>query len=301
MKIGEENKRLVIGFGISVIFHFALFFPFAGQSIVNRAFAAHDERNADNPKEETVLLASDAPKEMIPEQKTPFVSDRNTAAAGKVTKETGYNIYARDNTKVKFTPYDHDAPASPDLIVDTKRGKKQDHRGEPVERKESGEVEAGKQNDGAQPVSVPGQEAREARRMPYRYDEDESIKVGFSIDEGRLNLGSRLMPYASYCIEFVNSIRESYEETRSVAIDMGILKDDEVEVLFSINAAGKIEFESVTKDSIRQQENFKTKCIMAVQYAAPVSPPPYELMRDEGQNGKIYIPFKFMFKNIRYR
>ncbi|MEK6793349.1 MAG: energy transducer TonB [Spirochaetota bacterium] len=302
MKIGDENIRLIIGFGISVIFHFVLFFPFAGgNSIAGRIFSIERPQKTADDKEETVLLSTDAPKEMIPDKRTPFVSDRNTMSTGKRTKSTGYNIYARDNTKVFLSPHDRDQEARPDLIVETLRGEKgTEPRGEKVEKKDPGDITVGKQKGDTAAVLVePGQEEMHARRMPFVYDENEEIKVGFSLDDGKLVLGSRMMPYAGYCIEFVNSVRESFFKSLSLAAIMNLRKTDEVEILFSIDGSGKIEFVSVSKPSLRQQENFQIQCIQAVMYAAPVSPPPYELMRDEGREGKLYIPFTFKIKEIQ--
>ena len=136
-------------------------------------------------------------------------------------------------------------------------------------------------------------------KIPASFEEGADRAVVFSSETGSIQLGTKAQEYFWYFYALVGSIRDSWYLTiPNQAHYLGLIRTDEVEVLLSIDEEGNIEFEKFLKTSIIGQTSLDNSCSKAIEYAKKLKPPPQGLWNDYAENGKIYIPFKFIYQNF---
>ncbi len=136
-------------------------------------------------------------------------------------------------------------------------------------------------------------------KIPSTFSEGISRAIVLSSETGVLQLGTKAEEYYWYFKSLVNSIQNSWSKTiPNQAHYLGLLRSDNVEVLISIDENGSIAFEKFLKKSNTDQISLDSSCKKAIEHASKINPPPEGLLRDYAENGKIYIPFKFVYRNF---
>ena len=136
-------------------------------------------------------------------------------------------------------------------------------------------------------------------KIPASFEEGADRAVVFSSETGSIQLGTKAQEYFWYFYSLVGSIRDSWYLTiPNQAHYLGLIRTDEVEVLISIDEEGNINFEKFLKVSEKGQTSLDNSCSKAIEYAKKLKPPPQGLLNDYAENGKIYIPFKFIYQNF---
>lgn len=145
-----------------------------------------------------------------------------------------------------------------------------------------------------------GSVSRESEpKIPATFNEGISRAVVLSSETGLMQLGTKTQEYYWYFKSLVESIQVSWSKTiPNQAHFLGLIRSDDVEVLLSIDVNGNIEFEKFLKKSDTVQSSLDSSCEKAVEHASSINPPPEGLLRDYAENGKIYIPFKFVYRNF---
>lgn len=243
-----------------------------------------------------MLLENDE-QQNIPDSNTIFQGPKNTRSQGKITPKTGYNTYGKDANRFVMSQYERDIRGSREIIVTTIR--EPETASEELPKTTEGTAAEAKKKRDAITIVEQGAVEQKARRMPFSYDDQEDMKIGFSLEDGRLTLGTRWAAHAEYFIALVGSIRESWDASIPIAHYYGIIKDDAVEVMLSIDASGKIEYVKLLQPSAQFQESMTHSCVNAVRYARPIPPPPEDLIRENGIGGKLMVPFRFIYQNIK--
>ena len=136
-------------------------------------------------------------------------------------------------------------------------------------------------------------------KIPATFNEGISRAIVLSSETGVLQLGTKAEEYYWYFKSLVNSVQSSWSKTiPNQAHYLGLIRSDNVEVLISIDENGKIAFEKFLKKSKTDQISLDSSCEKAIEHASKINPPPEGLLRDYAENGKIYIPFKFVYRNF---
>ena len=136
-------------------------------------------------------------------------------------------------------------------------------------------------------------------KIPASFEDGADRAVVLSSETGSIQLGTKAQEYFWYFYTLVGSIRDSWYLTiPNQAHFLGLLRSDEVEVLISIDLDGNIIFEKFLSNSKLGQSSLDNSCSKAIEYAKKLKPPPQGLVRDYAENGKIYIPFKFIYQNF---
>lgn len=136
-------------------------------------------------------------------------------------------------------------------------------------------------------------------KIPASFEDGADRAVVLSSETGSIQLGTKAQEYFWYFYTLVGSIRDSWYLTiPNQAHFLGLLRTDEVEVLISIDLDGNIIFEKFLSNSKLGQSSLDNSCSKAIEYAKKLKPPPQGLVRDYAENGKIYIPFKFIYQNF---
>lgn len=136
-------------------------------------------------------------------------------------------------------------------------------------------------------------------KIPATFNDGINRAVILSSETGSIQLGTKAQEYFWYFYSLVNSIRSSWGRTiPNQAHSLGLIRSDEVEVLLSIDENGDIAFEKFLKKSDIGQTSLDSSCAKAVEHAASLNAPPAGLFRDYAENGKIYIPFRFLYQNF---
>ena len=138
-------------------------------------------------------------------------------------------------------------------------------------------------------------------KIPASFEDGADRAVVLSSETGSIQLGTKAQEYFWYFYTLVGSIRDSWYLTiPNQAHFLGLLRTDEVEVLISIDLDGNIIFEKFLSNSKLGQSSLDNSCSKAIEYAKKLKPPPQGLVRDYAENGKIYIPFKFIYQNCKF-
>ena len=136
-------------------------------------------------------------------------------------------------------------------------------------------------------------------KIPASFEEGADRAVVFSSETGSMQLGTKAQEYFWYFYSLVGSVRDSWYLTiPNQAHYLGLIRTDEVEVLLSIDEEGNIEFEKFLKISENGQTSLDNSCSKAIEYAKKLKPPPQGLWNEYAENGKIYIPFRFIYQNF---
>ena len=136
-------------------------------------------------------------------------------------------------------------------------------------------------------------------KIPASFEDGADRAVVFSSETGSIQLGTKAQEYFWYFYSLVTSIRDSWYLTiPNQAHYLGLIRTDEVEVLISIDEDGNIDFERFLKTSDIGQKSLDNSCYKAIEYAKKLKSPPQGLLLEYAENGKIYIPFKFIYQNF---
>ena len=136
-------------------------------------------------------------------------------------------------------------------------------------------------------------------KIPSTFNEGISRAIVISSETGVLQLGTKAEEYYWYFKSLVDSIQNSWSKTiPNQAHYLGLIRSDDVEVLISIDENGGIAFEKFLEKSKTNQISLDSSCEKAIEHASKINPPPEGLLRDYAENGKIYIPFKFVYRNF---
>ncbi len=137
--------------------------------------------------------------------------------------------------------------------------------------------------------------------VPSNFDEGVQRAVIFSSNTGQMKLGAKALPYYWYFKQLVSSISRMWNYTiPTQAHFLGLLRSDEVEILLSIDAQGNVEFVNFLKESTFRQTSLNNSCKKAIEYTGNIGEPPVNLYNDYQKDGKIYIPFRFIYQNFLY-
>lgn len=140
---------------------------------------------------------------------------------------------------------------------------------------------------------------RSEPKIPATFNEGISRAIVLSSETGLMQLGTKTQEYYWYFKSLVESIQSSWSKTiPNQAHYLGLIRSDNVEVLLSIDKNGNIEFDKFLKKSDTGQASLDSSCEKAVEHASSINPPPEGLLRDYAEDGKIYIPFKFIYRNF---
>ncbi len=141
---------------------------------------------------------------------------------------------------------------------------------------------------------------RPENKIPATFDEGADRAVVLSSETGAIQLGTKAQEYFWYFYSLVNAIRSSWMNTiPNQAHFLGLIRTDEVEVLLSIDEDGNIAFEKFLQKSSKEQISLDSSAEKAIEYSGKLKPPPAGLWRDYAENGRIYIPFRFIYQNFR--
>lgn len=171
----------------------------------------------------------------------------------------------------------------------------------PFEANENGELKDNRviNNNTVETYKPKNPSSKTDAKIPATFDDGADRAVVLSSETGSIQLGTKAQEYFWYFYTLVDSIRSSWFLTiPNQAHYLGLIKSDEVEVLLSIDEDGNILFEKFIKRSDIGQSSLDISCSKAIEYAKRLKPPPQGLVRDYAEDGKIYIPFRFIYQNF---
>ncbi len=137
------------------------------------------------------------------------------------------------------------------------------------------------------------------KKVPSTFDEAADRAIIFSSETGKMRLGTQALPYYWYFKGLVSSISKMWGYTiPNQAHFLGLIRSDEVEILLSIDENGKVEFVRFLRQSRLGQNSLNNSCQKAIEYTGNIGIPPSGLFEQYQENGKIYIPFRFIYQNV---
>ncbi len=140
------------------------------------------------------------------------------------------------------------------------------------------------------------------KKIPSTFNEASDRAIIFSAETGKMRLGTRALPYYWYFKGLVSGISRMWNYTiPNQAHYLGLIQSDEVELLLSIDENGNVEFVYFLKQSKLGQSSLNSSCQKAVEYTGNIGVPPTALFEEYQENGKIYIPFRFIYQNHKKR
>lgn len=286
-------KENLFAFSLSIIIHLMLL-SLLFQNIDNiknmmhnniaKEEAIEDAIEVDLDFDDYVVLVDpiDVPeeKEYKPEP-TKFVSDRNIQSQGE--PELLPNLLPQ-----LFKPF----------IEETQQTQQE---GITREENDSAVAELEESSDGEVEIYRPeGTEGSLTdKKVPSTFDEAADRAIIFSSETGKMRLGTRALPYYWYFKGLVSGISDMWRYTiPNQAHFLGIIRSDEVEVLLSIDEKGDVEFVRFLRQSRLGQNSLNNSCQKAIEYTGNIGVPPQGLWEEYAENGKIYIPFRFLYQNM---
>ena len=300
-KISNIKKKLIkrkdILFSVIVSFILHIFlFSFINTSIMQEVFAYEKAKKEaeERYKKDNYMFLVETPEVEEEESKedTPFASDKTLRSKGQTDVKPS-KVFS-DTSVFSFLG---DGANSP--IIErrpTENIKPNNNQIQPKEKKELGNEISRDKVETYKPKN-PG--IKGDTKIPASFEEGADRAVVFSSETGSMQLGTKAQEYFWYFYALVGSIRDSWYLTiPNQAHYLGLIRTDEVEVLLSIDEEGNIEFEKFLKTSINGQTSLDNSCSKAIEYAKKLKPPPQGLWNDYAENGKIYIPFKFIYQNF---
>lgn len=273
------RRDYIFALALSVIIHAILFSliinqPYFLQSMV---LEEDEKKKEKNGYDYVILVDNEAPPEEKVNEETQFVSERNTSQYGFNTPSStiipNNSVMGGQNHQKPNTPNNNQNNAN---INQSQYGNVSIYSPEKTETK------------------------KEQKKIPSSFDEAYERALIFSSETGRMQLGTRAMDYYWYFKNIVAKIGDMWRYTiPNQAHYMGLIRSDDVEILLSIDEEGNIEFVDYLKKSSLGQQSLDNSCMKAAEYAGNVGAPPETLMEEYGENGKIYIPFRFIYQNFR--
>ncbi len=290
-----KRKDIIFSVIVSFILHIFLF-SFINTSIMQDVFAYEKAKQEaeEKSKENEYMFLVETPEVEEEESKenTPFASDKTLRSKGQTDVKPSKTF--SDTSVFSFLG---DGANSP--IVErrpTEYIKPNNNQLQQREKKDLGN-EISRDNVETYKPKNPGMKGD--TKIPASFEEGADRAVVFSSETGSIQLGTKAQEYFWYFYALVGSIRDSWYLTiPNQAHYLGLIRTDEVEVLISIDEEGNIEFEKFLKTSANGQTSLDNSCSKAIEYAKKLKPPPQGLWNDYAENGKIYIPFKFIYQNF---
>ena len=285
-----KRKDIIFAIIVSLILHIFVF-SFINTSIVKSVFA-YDRASEleENIKKDDYMFLVETPdvEEEENKEETPFASDKSLMSRGLANVNP-----SRTFSDTSVFSFFGDGANSP--IVE-RRQNILPNNNDNIKRDELGEDISGENVETYKPKN-PG--IKGDTKIPASFEDGADRAVVLSSRTGGIQLGTKAQEYFWYFYSLVGSIRDSWYLTiPNQAHYLGLLRTDEVEVLISVDEDGNIIFEKFLKKSQIGQNSLDNSCSKAIEYAKKLKPPPQGLMRDYAENGKIYIPFKFIYQNF---
>lgn len=274
-----RRQVYIFALSLSIIIHAILFSLIINQPYFLQSMILEDTegKREKNEYDYIILVDNEAQPEEKVNEETQFVSDRNTS-------QYGFN-----------------RPSSTIIPNNSVRGGQNYQRANtPNNNQNNANIKQSQYGD----VSIYSPEKtetkKEQKKVPSSFNEASERALVFSSETGRMQLGTRAMDYYWYFKNIVVKIGDMWRYTiPNQAHYMGLIRSDDVEILLSIDEEGKIEFVDYLKRSSLGQQSLDNSCMKAAEYAGNVGTPPETLMKEYGENGKIYIPFRFIYQNFR--
>lgn len=286
-----KRKDAIFAVIVSLIVHIFIF-SFINTSVMESVFAYERIRQSEEElKRDDYMFLVETPdiEEEENEEDTPFASDKSLRSRGQLNVNPSRTF----SDASVFSFFGDGANSS---IVERRQNERSLSQNDNLRRNELGEDIRREEVETYKPKN-PGIKGN--TKIPASFEDGADRAVVLSSQTGGIQLGTKAQEYFWYFYSLVGSIRDSWYLTiPNQAHYLGLLRTDEVEVLISIDENGNILFERFLKRSSIGQGSLDNSCSKAVEYAKKLKPPPQGLLRDYAENGKVYIPFKFIYQNF---
>ena len=290
-----KRKDIIFSVIVSFILHIFIF-TFINTSIMQDVFAyekAKQEAEEKLKKDDYMFLVEtpDVEEEESKEE-TPFASDKTLRSKGQTDVKPSKFF---SDTSVFF--FFFDGANSP--IVERRPNQNLNPNHNTTQNQPKKELGKELSRDNVETYKPKNPGIKGDTKIPASFEEGADRAVVFSSETGSMQLGTKAQEYFWYFYSLVGSVRDSWYLTiPNQAHYLGLIRTDEVEVLLSIDEEGNIEFEKFLKTSANGQTSLDNSCSKAIEYAKKLKPPPQGLWNEYAENGKIYIPFKFIYQNF---
>ena len=290
-----KRKDIIFSVIVSFILHIFIF-SFINTSIMQDVFAyekAKQEAEEKLKKDDYMFLVEtpDVEEEESKEE-TPFASDKTLRSKGQTDVKP--SKFFSDTSVFSFLG---DGANSP--IVERRPNQNLNPNNNTTQNQPKKELGKELSRDNVETYKPKNPGIKGDTKIPASFEEGADRAVVFSSETGSMQLGTKAQEYFWYFYSLVGSIRDSWYLTiPNQAHYLGLIRTDEVEVLLSIDEEGNIEFEKFLKTSANGQTSLDNSCSKAIEYAKKLKPPPQGLWNEYAENGKIYIPFKFIYQNF---
>lgn len=286
-----KRKDAIFAVIVSLIVHIFIF-SFINTSVMESVFAYERRRQSEEElKRDDYMFLVETPdiEEEENKEDTPFASDKSLRSRGQLNVNPSRTF----SDASVFSFFGDGANSS---IVERRQNERSLSQNDNLRRNELGEDIRREEVETYKPKN-PGIKGN--TKIPASFEDGADRAVVLSSQTGGIQLGTKAQEYFWYFYSLVGSIRDSWYLTiPNQAHYLGLLRTDEVEVLISIDENGNILFERFLKRSSIGQGSLDNSCSKAVEYAKKLKPPPQGLLRDYAENGKVYIPFKFIYQNF---
>ena len=290
-----KRKDIIFSVIVSFILHIFIF-SFINTSIMQDVFAyekAKQEAEEKLKKDDYMFLVEtpDVEEEESKEE-TPFASDKTLRSKGQTDVKP--SKFFSDTSVFSFLG---DGANSP--IVERRPNQNLNPNNNTTQNQPKKELGKELSRDNVETYKPKNPGIKGDTKIPASFEEGADRAVVFSSETGSMQLGTKAQEYFWYFYSLVGSVRDSWYLTiPNQAHYLGLIRTDEVEVLLSIDEEGNIEFEKFLKTSANGQTSLDNSCSKAIEYAKKLKPPPQGLWNEYAENGKIYIPFKFIYQNF---
>ena len=290
-----KRKDIIFSVIVSFILH-VFIFSFINTSIMQDVFAyekAKQEAEEKLKKDDYMFLVEtpDVEEEESKEE-TPFASDKTLRSKGQTDVKP--SKFFSDTSVFSFLG---DGANSP--IVERRPNQNLNPNNNTIQNQTKKELGKELSRDNVETYKPKNPGIKGDTKIPASFEEGADRAVVFSSETGSMQLGTKAQEYFWYFYSLVGSVRDSWYLTiPNQAHYLGLIRTDEVEVLLSIDEEGNIEFEKFLKTSANGQTSLDNSCSKAIEYAKKLKPPPQGLWNEYAENGKIYIPFKFIYQNF---
>lgn len=290
-----NRKDIIFSVIVSFILHIFIF-TFINTSIMQDVFAyekAKQEAEEKLKKDDYMFLVEtpDVEEEESKEE-TPFASDKTLRSKGQTDVKP--SKFFSDTSVFSFLG---DGANSP--IVERRPNQNLNPNNNTTQNQPKKELGKELSRDNVETYKPKNPGIKGDTKIPASFEEGADRAVVFSSETGSMQLGTKAQEYFWYFYSLVGSVRDSWYLTiPNQAHYLGLIRTDEVEVLLSIDEEGNIEFEKFLKTSANGQTSLDNSCSKAIEYAKKLKPPPQGLWNEYAENGKIYIPFKFIYQNF---
>ncbi|MEI0606319.1 energy transducer TonB [Brachyspira pulli] len=290
-----KRKDIIFSVIVSFILHIFIF-TFINTSIMQDVFAyekAKQEAEEKLKKDDYMFLVEtpDVEEEESKEE-TPFASDKTLRSKGQTDVKP--SKFFSDTSVFSFLG---DGANSP--IVERRPNQNLNPNNNTIQNQTKKEFGKELSRDNVETYKPKNPGIKGDTKIPASFEEGADRAVVFSSETGSMQLGTKAQEYFWYFYSLVGSVRDSWYLTiPNQAHYLGLIRTDEVEVLLSIDEEGNIEFEKFLKTSANGQTSLDNSCSKAIEYAKKLKPPPQGLWNEYAENGKIYIPFKFIYQNF---